>query len=130
MQNLPPRSDDLGLPSDWLVVMPADDQTMFRMVKHDSTTEDDFLSDRRLGRPRYGNDLEVDHLGMSMFAERAQAEAMMRRYPKRIAEVRLDPGYGLCLARTLPDVDGHHTVWGLPSDLVQLVQSVFVDPGP
>jgi hypothetical protein len=127
---LPPRPENLGLPEDWLIVMPAAGHTMFRMVKQERPTEDDFLSDRVRGRPRYGEDLEADHLGVSMFAERVQAESIMRRYPKRIAEVRLAPDYGLCLARTLPGLDGHHTVWGQPGDLVRLVESVWEVPGP
>ena len=127
---LPPSPEHFGLPEDWLLIMPASGQTMFRMVKRDSPTKDDFRSDRLLGRPRFAEDLEADHLGLSMFEERAQAESMMRRYPKLIAEVRLQPGYGLALARTLPAVDGHYTVWGLPNDLAELVESVFVDDGP
>lgn len=97
---------------------------------HDPPVEEDFRSDRARDRPRFDEDLEADHLGVSMFEYQAQAESMMRRYPKRIAQVRLEPGHGFCLARTLPDLDGHHTVWGLPSDLLELVESVFVDPGP
>lgn len=129
-QELPPQPGDVGLPDDWLVVVPAAGQTVFRMVKHDSPTEDDFLSDRLLGRPRGEHVLEADHLGLSVFAERVQAEAMMRRYPKRIAEVRLEPEHGLSLARTFPLVGGHHTIWGEPDVLARLVESVFVDPGP
>lgn len=103
---------------------------VFRMVKHDPPNEDDFLSDRRLGRPRAAEVLEADHLGLSVFAEQAQAEAMMRRYPKRIARVELVPGHGLSLARTFPVVDGHHTIWGEPDVLARLVRFVFVDTGP
>lgn len=130
LQDFPPRPADVGLPDDWIVIAPADGQRVYRMVKHDPPTEDDFLSDRLLGRPRGKTDLEADHLGLSVFAEQAQAESMMRRYPKRIALVRLDPDCGLSLARTFPLVDGHHTIWGEPDVLVHLVESLFVDPGP
>ncbi len=88
------------------------------------------MSDRARGRPRFPEDLEVDHLGISMFASAAQARSMMRRYPKVIATVRLEPEHGLSLARTLPDIDGHYSVWGLPEDLLGLVESVAVDNGP
>jgi hypothetical protein len=82
----PPRPEHVGLPADWLVVMPAGGHVMYRMVKAEQAIKDDFRSDRLLGRPRYGDDLEADHLGLSMFEELDQAQAMMRRFPKYIAE--------------------------------------------
>ncbi len=128
---LPPRPEEFGLPADWLVIMPASGQTMFRMVTHEQQPPpEDFLSDRARSRPRLDEDLEADHLGSSMFAELAQAEAIMRRYPKLVAGVRLEAGHGFSLARTLPDLDGHHTVWGEADDLAQLVQYVHVNRGP
>jgi hypothetical protein len=120
----PPSASQLGLSPDWLVVAPARGQRLYRLVGRDPPRDRDFLSDRAKGRPRFENDLETDHLGVSMFAAETQALSMARRYPKLVASVDLMPDHGFALARTLLDVEGHYTVWGEPDGLLNHVSSI------
>jgi hypothetical protein len=116
--------DAFGLPAGWLVIAPAAGQVLYRLVNRDPPIVRDFESDRTKDRPRFGEDLEVDHLGLSMFDTEDQALSMARRYPKLVAEVVLEPGLGFGLARTMLDLPGHYTVWGTPEDLLDQVGSL------
>lgn len=124
MAELPPSPRDLGLPEDWIVIAPADGQIVYRLVGPDPLKVRDFQSDRDKKRPRWEGDLEVDHLGLSVFATLDQALSMARRYPKIVAEVELTTGAGIALARTMLDLPGHYTTWGCPEDLLDRVSSV------
>jgi hypothetical protein len=66
------------------------------------------------------------HVGLSMFADAAQAEAIRDRFmqDQYLAEVPLPGGFGFMLARTRRTA-GHYTVWGKPEDLL----SVTLDRG-
>jgi hypothetical protein len=121
---MPPSPLDVGLPGEWVVVAPADGQTVYRLVGAEPLKIRDFQSDRDKKRPRWDEDLEVDHLGLSVFATLDQAQSMARRYPKIVAEVELTTGGGIAIARTIPDLIGHYTIWGCPEDLLERVSSV------
>ena len=92
---MPPSPSDVGLPEDWIVVAPADGQVVYRLVGAELLKVRDFQSDQEKQRPRWGDDLEVDHLGLSVFATLDQAQSMARRYPKIVAEVELTTGSGI-----------------------------------
>lgn len=121
---LAPPPTELGLPPEWLVVVPGAAQTIYRLVSRDPPRDRDFYSDRMKQRPRGEGVLETDHLGLSVFASEEQAFSMARRYPKYVARVVLEPGHGLALARTILDLPGHYTIWGTPEELLAQVSSV------
>jgi hypothetical protein len=121
---MPPSPPDVGLSEDWFVVVPADGQVVYRLVGAEQLRIRDFQSDRDKKRPRWDGDLEVDHLGLSVFASLDQAHSMARRYPKIVAQVELTTGAGIAIARTLLDLPGHYTIWGCAEDLIERVSSV------
>lgn len=121
---MPPSPLDAGLPEDWVVIARADGQIVYRLVNSDPLKVRDFQSDRDKKRPRWEDDLEVDHLGLSVFATLDQALSMARRYPKIVAEVELTTGAGIALARTMLELPGHYTTWGRPEDLLKRVSSI------
>lgn len=123
-EQLPQSAPELELPEDWIVAVPANGQTLYRLVNRNPPRDRDFESDRKRGQPRWDEDLEVDHLGLSVFSTADQALSMARRYPKLVASVVLEPGYGFALARTMLALPGHYTIWGLSEDLLDQVTSV------
>jgi hypothetical protein len=121
---MPPSPPDVGLPENWIIIAPAYGQTVFRLVATEPLKIRDFQSDRDKNRPRWEDDLETDHLGLSVFETLDQARSMARRYPKVVAEVVLTEGAGIGIARTILELPGHYTIWGRPEDLLERVSSV------
>jgi hypothetical protein len=105
-------------------------RSLFRIVRTNPPTRDDFLSYRALGlRPPAS--LSVDQLrqweGISVFATENQARRQARRYPHlgtSIAELVIVPNLGLEVRRTNPRSPGHHTLWGDPADIARAVARV------
>jgi hypothetical protein len=68
----------------------------------------------------------VLHMAVSMFENRDVVATLCLRNPQRlgeyIAEVDLEPGKGVCVART--GSTGHWSVWGRPAQLKRYVSSV------
>jgi hypothetical protein len=51
-------------------------------------------------------------------------------WPKHIAAVLLPEQEGFRIARTYPEVEGHHTVWGDPERLIANVERVVTHSEP
>jgi hypothetical protein len=107
---------------------------LYRAVKTDQPTRDDFLSSQARGKPPVSQDQEVlrTHDGISMFTplEIARTRALRyRRIGSFLAEVvRPDDSPSIWIERTFAS-EGHYTVWGNPDELLALVAGVVpVEP--
>lgn len=97
---------------------------LWRTVRSDPPTEDDFLSMEALGRPRRKNTPPELWSGVSTFADPTIAAAIARRF-----------GHGDFLARLALDAadpirwektpgEGHFTIWGTPAEMLTRVVDV------
>jgi hypothetical protein len=120
----PPLASDLGLPDEAMVVVPAAGQSVYRVIGRSSPLARDFESNRDRGRPRFPRQDYIDFVGISVFGSLEAALASAARFPKLVAEVHLNAGAGLTIARTLPDIAEHYSVWGAPEDLLDRVVTV------
>ena len=109
--------------------------SFYRIIRTDSATEADFLSDKARGFPPRNEEPLTLHVwdGISVFQTLAQAQRKARDYPflgRFIAELDIDVDMpGIRIERTFGR--GHHTLWGEPAVLVRLVvRIVAVSPGP
>jgi hypothetical protein len=100
------------------VMRPATGQTVYRVLGRSQPRAWDFYSDRDKGRPRAPTQEFVDFVGISVFGTRTAALANCARFPKLVAELRLQPGNGFGVARTFADIDEHYSVWGDPESLL------------
>jgi hypothetical protein len=107
---------------------------LYRAVKTDRPTRDDFLSNQARGRQPINLDPEVlrTHDGISMFTplEIARKRALRyRRIGPFLAELVIpDNSSSIRVERTFAS-EGHYTVWGNPDELLALVVSVIpVEP--
>lgn len=105
-------------------IRPAVGELMYRLVGRSTPRLRDFQSDRDKGRPRVPSQGYADYLGISVFESEELASRNAARYPAVIAAVRLDAAHGFDLASTYPDIEGHHTVWGEPSQLLEQVERI------
>jgi hypothetical protein len=117
-----PAPWELGLQPDWVLLVPASGQVLYRVGGKSAARERDFQSDRDKTRPRYVDQTYVDHLGLSMFESEELAEASATNFPKFIVSVRLEPERGFMLARTESEIEGHFSVWGDPESLLESVE--------
>jgi hypothetical protein len=119
MTDLAPRPHDVGLGPDFIVAVPADGQVLYRITADATPKVHDFLSKRDKHDPQMRQEHWLLYVGLSMFAEEAQAEAIRDRFRphQHVAEVHLRTKRGFSLART-GKTPGHHTVWGKPEDLL------------
>jgi hypothetical protein len=117
--DLAPRAFDAGLDASWIVVIPAGGQILYRITGDATPKVHDFLSKRDKHDPQMRGEHWLLYVGLSMFADEAQAEAIRDRFRphQHVAEVPLRGGRGFTLART-GKTPGHHTVWGRPEDLL------------
>jgi hypothetical protein len=102
---------------------------LFRIVPAagSKTLEDAFRSHYELHRPPRGpeNRAAAIHMAISMFDHVDVVAAMAARVPKlggHIATVELQPGLGICVAKT--GGPAHGSVWGHPPQLVACVTDV------
>ena len=58
-----PAPWEIGLQPDWLLLVPASGQVLYRVIGRSNAQERDFQSDRDKKRPRYPDQTYVDHLG-------------------------------------------------------------------
>jgi hypothetical protein len=73
----------------------------------------------------YERRLAVIHMGLSVFSTLAAAEAMALKWPMIgtfIAELKLEPEHGFCLADT--GQRGHWTLWGRPLQLLDSIADI------
>lgn len=73
----------------------------------------------------YERRLAVIHMGLSVFSSQDAARAMALQWPKIgrfLAEMRLAPGNGFCLADT--GRPGHSTLWGRPLQLCDSIVDI------
>ena len=117
-----PAPWEIGLQPDWLLLVPASGQVLYRVIGRSNAQERDFQLDRDKKRPRYPDQTYVDHLGLSMFESEELAEASATNFPKFITSVRLEPDRGFMLARTESEIEGHLSVWGDPESLLDSVE--------
>jgi hypothetical protein len=103
------------LPAGSVVAVPATGQKLYRMVKPTIETAD-FVSRAAKGCRPYTAEVPILHVGISMFAEPAQAASRFGR-SKVPGEVTLEEGQGFHIAKTLGN--GHYTVWGDPDALAE-----------
>ena len=119
MTDLAPRPQDVGLAPHVIVVIPAAGEVLYRITVDATPKVHDFLSKRDKHDAQIRGEHWLLYVGLSMFADEAQAEAIRDRFRphQHVAEVELRPGRGITLART-GKTPGHHTVWGRPEDLL------------
>lgn len=109
-----------------LVVAPVSKTTvMYRIVRGADrgapAVLDSLRSHYERGAPPRGYErrLAVIHMGLSTFSTQEAAQAMALRWPTIgtfVAELRLEPEHGFCLADT--GQPGHWTLWGRPLQLL------------
>lgn len=105
----------------------ASPRRLYRIVRANPPTIDDFLSDDARGRGSLSDSPEIRRLrgGRSLFGTEAQARRRARAFPmlgRYIALLEI-PDDGLVqIERTLGP--GHHTVWGAPEVLLAAVAAV------
>jgi hypothetical protein len=119
MTDLAPTPQDVGLDRNFIVVAPANGEVLYRIIADSTPKVHDFLSKRDKHDPQMSREHWLLYIGLSMFADQAQAEETRDRFKpdQHIAEVELRRGRGFTLARTFR-TPGHHTVWGRPEDLL------------
>jgi hypothetical protein len=121
------------MPLDELRVIPVDEpRTVFRVVttadRQTGDFVDSFKSSDALGLPpRRGSPEErfsLIHTGISCFRTQRQAEKVAARWGKGdfVAELRLVPGEGVCLAEW--GSRGHVTVWADPVKLADMTVDI------
>src|SRR5436190_23660679 len=99
-------------------------QIFYRIVKTSPPTPLDFASNRLKGLAPRGAEKQDARLweGISMYAEKSQAEEPARRFPalgSYVAELQISEPSDIVAELTLRP--GHYTVWGEPAALVRLV---------
>lgn len=102
---------------------------LWRTVRTNPPTEEDFLSFKALGRPRRGAPIEQWE-GVSTFDNPAIAADMARRYEQGdfLARLDLDPTGPIRWARTRGE--GHYTLWGTPAELLARVAEIVTLDAP
>ena len=104
-------------------------RAFYRVVVNNPPTEADFRSKAELGAPMPSAVSEgIRHLwdGISVFATRAQAARVARRFPLLgafIARLSIDDQSGIRFERTTA-TPGHYTLWGNAQQLVACVIDV------
>lgn len=102
-------------------------RTLYRIVKTDPPSPNDFVSHQERGR-RPPNDPAKARLwgGLSAYETLHQAQRTARMFPllgQFIAEIAIPDDGRITYERTTTS-DGHYTVWGEPNDLLKRVTSV------
>ena len=123
---IPPLRRPPMLPMDATVVVPANGEVLFRLLRGQEPRQADFQSNQDKGRPRTDGVPHLIRCGVSMYAEPGQALIHAHRYPLAVAAVTLDIGVGISLARTYGP--GHYTVWGHPEILMSQAQALAYVP--
>ena len=100
---------------------------LYRIVKNDPATPDDFVSYQARGR-RPPNDPEKARLwsGLSAYETPEQARRTAMMFPMLgtfIAEVEIPDNQRITYERTTTS-DGHYTIWGAPDEIYDRVKSV------
>lgn len=100
---------------------------VYRTVKNNPPTRDDFLSSERLGKPMPMNEVQLRRWrGVSTFATLDQARRIAIANPGQgnfIAEVAIPADGRITYERTGKNA-GHYTLWGDADEIVRLVISV------
>lgn len=119
MADLPPGPDYIGEQIPWAIAAPAEGQLLYRITQHEVPSVHDFLSSRDKHDPQRRGEYWFIYVGLSMFADQAQAAGIRDRFRhgQHVAGVPLPAGLGFMLARTRRTT-GHFTVWGSPEDLL------------
>lgn len=102
-------------------------RSLYRTVKNNPPTRDDFLSYERLGKPMPKNEEQIRRWrGVSTFEILAQARRIAVSNPGQgefIAEVAIPADGRITYERTGKNA-GHYTVWGDADEIVRCVISV------
>lgn len=116
MADLPPRPDALGLPAGAVVAVPGDGLDVFRLVRSDPPTADDFRPSRHQRR----RDVPLLFaVGLSHYLSFDAAAAYIRRPGSLVARVNLAAGLPIHVARTFTATNPLHvTVWATPELLL------------
>lgn len=99
---------------------------LYRSVRANAATVEDFTSNAAKGKPIPQNlppDLHWLWDGLSMYETVQQAERSASRNPRLgafVAAVKLPDDGRFHVLRTTAS-EGHHTVWGIPGELLQCV---------
>lgn len=107
----------------------AEPRRVFRIVKTDPPTIDDFTSAYVLGRPKArGIQLASTavHMALSVMQTRDQAISRATQFPQLggyVAELALEGGLGLAVASTIEP--GHLSLWGAAVKLDGAIVEVY-----
>lgn len=98
----------------------------YRCIRNESPREDDFVSNDSLGRPCIDDELLPLWTGISCQATEAQARKQASRLPgmRFIAVLEVPLTNEVRYVRTLRKA-GHHTLWGTPQQILDLVVDVI-----
>jgi hypothetical protein len=119
--DLPPFAESSGIEGVEAIVVRADGQRLYRIIRTDVPEVTDFLSNRDRHRVAMRGETWLLHNGISMFSDPAVAEGIRDQYrpTQQVAEVPLARGVGISLAKTRRNPT-HYTVWGQPEVLLAL----------
>ena len=121
---LPALARDLGLADDAVAAFPASNQVVHRLIGRSDPRERDFESNQARENPRFPKQDFLDYVGLSVYGSLETAKESATQWPKLIARLRLRPGNGFMIARTLVDIDDHYSIWGEVDRLLTCVESV------
>jgi hypothetical protein len=105
---------------------------VFRLlVPRPQTRVREFQSNLTKERPRGPDETYADYLGLSVFTSEELAMENAIRWPEHVAALLLPQDEGFSIARTYPEIEGHHTIWGDPDRLLANVEcvSTYQQPG-
>jgi hypothetical protein len=105
------------VPDGTILAVPSTGVVLYRLVRHDPPTADDFgpVSRQRAEMRRLA---ELDRTGLSFFATAEQAAAFVWKPEQMVVSVRVPPSPRIHIARTDEAKPGHHQVW-IPQDMLQ-----------
>ena len=109
------------------MAQPPSPRRLYRIVRANPPTLDDFLSDDARGRGSPSEPPEIRRLrsGRSVFQTEAQARRRARAFPvlgRYIAVLEITADSPVQIERTLGP--GHHTAWGAPELVLAYVVAV------
>lgn len=116
-----PWSRRHGLPVGSAIAIPAAGFVVFRLVKHDPPTADDFRAMTHARAERTSTP-ELFRVGLSHYMTAEQAANVRTNPESMIARVVLTPDRRIHVARTEPDLPGHLEVWAPVDALLETAE--------
>ena len=100
------------------------DQTFYRLCSR-NLSANQFRSDRDRGSPLLDPEREAEWSGVSIWETEQQAVSRSNKAPGTriyVAELHVPTDGSIEFRRTIPELDGHHTIWAAPDQILDLVR--------